>query len=306
MLNDKKEESMKKKIKVAIVTVVCALLFMAGYSFSSLAANDVVRIGNVEFAEQRILGQLFAIYLESKGYKTEVSELPSTWSIFNALKNGDIDVYTDYTGALYGVIFNRAKALSEDETYNYVKTRLEEEYGITLLKPLGWNNTYMLTVTPETAKKYRLKTISDLIPVANRMILGSDPEFPYRKDGLIGLSETYVGLNFRNTKSMPQALTYQALVDGKVDSIASYSTDGQIEQYGLVNLIDDRNFFPPYYVAPILKMDFAAKNPEVVAALEKLANQWTEDDMKKYNLMVDEGQDPRAVAELMLRDKGLI
>jgi glycine betaine/choline ABC-type transport system substrate-binding protein len=297
---------MKKKIKVAIFMAVCTLLLLAGYSFSSLAVNDVIRIGNRGFAEQRIIGQLLAVYLESKGYKTEVSDYSSTWSIFNALENGDIDVYTDYTGTLYGVIFNRSKALSKDETYNYVKSRLEKEYGITLLKPLGWNNTYMLTVTPETAKKYRLKTISDLIPVATRMILGSDPEFATRKDGLIGLSERYPGLHFKYTKSMDQALTYPALVDGKVDVIASYSTDGQIKQYGLVNLIDDRNFFPPYYVTPVIKMDFAAKNPKVVAGLEELANQWTNEEMKKYNLMVDEGQDPRAVAELMLREKGLI
>lgn len=297
---------MKKTIKVAIFVVTCTLLLMAGYSFSSLAANDVVRIGNREFAEHRILGQLLAVYLESKGYKTKVSNYPNSWSLFTALQNGDIDVYGEYIGTLYGAILSQSKTLSQDETYHYVKNRLEERDGITLLKPLGWSNDYLLTVTPETAKKYRLKTISDLIPLANQMILGSDPEFAYRKDGLIGLSEKYTGLNFRYTKSMPQALTYKALVDGTVNIIASYSTDGQIEQYGLVTLIDDRQFFPPYNVTPLLKMDFAAENPELVAALEKLHNQWTNEEMKKYNFMVDEGQDPRSVAEMMLRDKGLI
>jgi len=294
----------KKKIKVAIFMVACTLLLIAGYS--SLAANDIVRIGHREFAEQRILGQLFAVYLESKGYKTEVSEFPSTRSIFNALQNGDIDVYTDYTGTLYGVIFDQFIPLSEDETYNYVKNRLEREYGTTLLNPLGWNNSYVLSVLPETAKKYHLKTISDIIPVANQMILGSDSEFANRQDGLLGLSKLYVGLNFKNTKSMDQALTYQALVDRKTDINASYSTDAQIEKFGLINLIDDRNFFPPYYVTPILKMGFAEENAEVVAALEELQNQWTEAEIMHYNYMVDEGQEPRAVAEIMLRDKGLI
>lgn len=298
---------MKKIItKVAIFIVACTLFFTAGYSFSSLAANDIVRIGHKKFAEQRILGELFAIYLESKGYKTEVSEFPSTRSIFNALQNGDIDVYTDYTGALYGVILDQFENLGKDETYNYVKNRLESGYGITLLNPLGWNNTYVLSVLPETAKKYHLKTISDIIPVVNLMILGSDSEFANRKDGLIGLSKTYVGLNFKNTKSMDQALTYQALVDGKTDINASYSTDAQTVKFGLINLIDDRNFFPPYYVTPVLKMGFAEENPELVTAIEELQNQWTEAEITQYNYMVDEGQDPRAVAEIMLRDKGLI
>ena len=296
---------MKKNIiKVAAFIVTGTLLLLAGYS--SLAANDIVRIGHREFAEQRILGQLFAAYLESKGYKTEVSEFSSTWSIFNALQNGDIDVYSDYTGALYGVIFEQYAPLGKDDTYNYVKKRLEREYDITLLNPLGWNNSYVLSVLPETANKYHLKTISDIVRVSNLMILGSDSEFANRLDGLLGLSKTYAGLNFKNTKSMDQALTYQALVDRKTDINASYSTDAQIEKFGLVNLIDDRNFFPPYYVTPVLKMSFAAENPGVVAALEALQNQWTEAEITHYNYLVDEGQDPRAVAEMMLRDKGLI
>lgn len=291
-------------IKVAIFMVACTLLSMAGYS--SLAANDTVRIGHQNYTEQRIVGQLLSVYLESKGYKTEVSEIPGTWLIFNELKNGNIDVYGEYTGSLYGAIFDQSRTLSKYKTYYYVKHRLENEYGITLLNPLGWNNAYVLTVTPETAKKYKLKNISDIIPVAQNMVLGSDMEFAYRTDGLIGLKEKYNGLEFKSTKSMDQGLTYQALVDGKVDIIASYSTDPRIEAFGLVNLIDDRSFFPPYYVAPILKMDFAKKNTAVVAALEELENQWTDAEIMQYNNMVDEGQDPRSVAELMLHDKGLI
>ena len=293
--------------KVAIFLVACILLFMAWYSHSSsLAANEVVRIAHQNHAEQRIIGQLFAVYLESKGYQTEVSEIPGTWLIFNELKNGNIDIYGEYIGSLYGAILNQSKSLNEDETYHYVKNRLEKEYGITLLKPLGWDNTYVLSVRPETAQKYHLRYISDIIPIADEMVLGSDMEFAYRKDGLIGLTETYAGLEFKGTKNMDQALTYQALIDGTTDINASYSTDARIETLGLVNLIDDKNFFPPYYVTPVLKMDFAEKNPQVVAALEQLENQWTEEDMKHYNLMVDEGQDPRSVAEMMLHDKGLI
>lgn len=297
---------MKKIIKIVIFMVVCMILIMAGYSHSSLAANDTIKIAHRSFAEQRIVGQLLAVYLESKGYKTEVSEYPSITRIFNAVQNGDVDVYGDYTGTLYTNILNQAKTLSKDETYNYVKNALEEEYGITLLKPLGWNNTYVLSVKPETAEKYQLKTISDIIPIADEMVLGSDVSFANRKDGLIGLTETYTGLYFKRIKPMDQALTYQALMDGYTDINASYSTDAFIEKFGLVNLIDDKKYFPPYYLTPVLKVEFAEKNPEIVAALEELENQWTETEIMQYNLMVDEGQDPRSVAEQMLRDKGLI
>lgn len=298
---------MKKKLKAAVFIIACILAFSVGYSLTSLAANDdAVKIGHRNFTEERLVGQLLSVYLESKGYKTEVIEIPSINRIFNALQNGDIDVYGEYTGTLYTNILNESESLSKDQTYNHVKEHLEKEYGITLLKPLGWNNTYVLSVRPETAKKYHLKTISDVVPFSNQMSLGSDEEFAYRKDGLIGLLETYRGLNFQNIKPMDQALTYQALFNGQTDVNASYSTDARIEKFGLVNLIDDKNYFPAYYLTPLLKMDFAEKNPEIVTALEKLENQWTDAEITKYNQLVDEGQEPRAVAEIMLRNKGLI
>lgn len=71
-------------------------------------------------------------------------------------------------------------------------------------------------------------------------------------------------------------------------------------------MIDDKHVFPPYYCTPIMKMDFAQKNPEVVKALNALGNVFSNEDMQKYNLMVDEGGSVESVATLMLQDKGLI
>ncbi|WP_256369606.1 glycine betaine ABC transporter substrate-binding protein [Fusibacter sp. A1] len=192
------------------------------------------------------------------------------------------------------------------ETFDYVKSASEEKDGITWLKPLGWNNTYVLSVRPETAETFNLTNISDLVAVSGDMILGSDDEFINRMDGLIGLKELYLGLDFSKEVSMDQSLTYSALKDSKIDVNTSYSTDGRIAKFGLVNLVDDKNFFPPYYVTPILKMEFANENPEVVKALEELGGHWTEAEMQVYNLMVDEGDSARDVATLMLTDAGLL
>ena len=316
-------KSMTRHIKkTGIFFAACVLLIMAGYSYlaainaatadcpttghSPVDTNDIIKIAHRSFAEQRILGQLLAVYLESKGYKTEVSEYPGIKQSFNELQSGNVDVYAEYTGTLYTNILNQTKTLSKYETYNYVKNSLEKEYGITLLNPLGWNNTYVLSVRPETAETFRLQRISDIIPVSHQLVLGSDELFANRKDGLIGLLDMYHGLNFKGIRPMNQALTYQALIDGITDINASYSTDAEIEEFGLINLIDDKNYFPPYYVSPILKISFAEKNPEVVAALNDLGDRWTEKEIAQYNYMVDQGQDPRAVAEMMLRDKGLL
>lgn len=295
---------MKKTIrKISAILAACLLLVMAGCSTSG---GDTVKIAHKNYTEQRVTGELMSLYLESKGFKTKVSELAGTMLCFNALKSEDVDVYAEFTGTGYGTILKQTDVLGVDETYDYVKTHFEKEFGITWLSPLGWNNTYVLSVAPETAAKYNLTKISDLVPLAGDMVLGSDAEFSNRTDGLAALEKTYTGLKFKDTKSMDQGLTYQALVDGKLDVNVSYSTDGRISKFGLVNLKDDQNCFPPYYVTPILKMDYAEKNPEVVAALEELANLWTAEEMQKYNLMADEGATPKEVATMMLQEKGLI
>lgn len=290
-----------KKLLIIIMTLMLALA-MVGCS----GGDDVIKITHKDYTEQRITGQLMSLYLESKGFETEVTELSGTMLCYTALKNGDVDMYAEFTGSAYGAIFKQTEIIGVQETFDYVKKASEEADGITWLKPLGWNNTYVLTVRKETADEFNLATISDLVPVSKGMILGSDDEFINRADGLPGLKELYVGLEFGDVISMDQGLTYAALKDSIIDVNTSYSTDGRIAKFGLVNLEDDKNFFPPYYVTPILKIEFAKEHPEVVKALEELGGHWTSADMQVYNLMVDEGESASNVARLMLIDAGLI
>jgi len=142
--------------------------------------------------------------------------------------------------------------------------------------------------------------------VAPDMVMGCDDEFQNRADGLPGLKEAYPGLEFKDEVAMDQGLTYAALKNGEIDVNVSYSTDGRIAKFDLVNLEDNRNFFPPYYVTPILRMDYAEENPGVVEALNELGGHWNDEAMQQYNLAVDEGADARETATQMLKDAGLI
>ncbi|HKK95463.1 MAG TPA: glycine betaine ABC transporter substrate-binding protein [Anaerovoracaceae bacterium] len=297
---------MKKKKLLSLIVVI--MLFAALFTGCSSEDEEKTTISIVHknYTEQRLLGQMLGQYLESKGYETKVSELGGSMLCFNALKSGDADMYAEYTGTGYCGILDETEILPAEDTYNYVKEVFEDEYDILWLKPLGFNNTYVFSVTKDTVAEYGVETISDLIPIADELLLGSDAEFTSRVDGLPGLVKVYEGLEFQSTKSMDQGLTYQALVDENIDVNVSYATDGRIAKYDLVNLIDDKSFFPPYYCTPILTKDFADANPEVVTALEELENLFSDEDMQKYNLMVDEGESPDNVATKMLEDKELI
>ena len=297
----------KKLLSIFMVTIIAAGL-LAGCTSKTSENNDkdAIRIVHKNFTEQRLVGQLFSVYLESKGFKTTVSELGGTMLCFNALKGGDADLYAEYTGSGYMGILGETEILSADATYDYVKNTFENDYGITWLKPLGWNNTYILSVTSQTAQDLGLKTTSDLIPYSGTRVIGCTAEFANRTDGYPGLVEAYPGLSFKKVMSMDQGLTYEALKNGELDVNVSFSTDGRIAKFNLVNLEDDAGFFPPYHCVPILKQSFAKEHPDLVEALDAIENKWSDNDMQTYNLRVDEGEDARDVATEMLKDAGLM
>lgn len=292
---------MKKRL--FLLTAILLLLL----SFAGCTQKDkVIKIAHKDYTEQRITGQMLSVYLESKGYKTEVSELSGTLLCYTALRQGDVDVYAEFTGSAYAAVFGQTEILGVQETYDYVKAHSEQEHGITWLSPLGWNNTFILAMRAEDAQKNGITNVSSLVPFAKDYIIGCDDEFIIRSDGLPGMKQAYEGLTFKQEIPMDEGLTYAALRNGDLDVISAYSTDGRIAKYNLVTLVDDKNFFPPYFVTPIIRVDYAEKNPEIVAALNDLGGRWTDEDMQRYNLMVDEGADAREIATLMLRDVGLI
>lgn len=295
---------MKKK---GLLLILVAFILTTGIMMGCSKKEDkVVRIGHKNYTEQRLTAQMLAVMIEDKtDYKTKVTEFGGTMLCFEALKNNEIDVYPEFTGTAYGAILQQLEILNQQETYDYVKKEFEDKYGMTWLNELGWNNTYILSVTKETAETLGVSTVTELIPHAKNMIMGCDNEFIGRSDGLPGLKDAY-GIEFKQETPMDQGLTYAALRDGQIDVNVSFSTDGRIAKFSLVNLQDDKNFFPPYYVAPILKQDYTGANPEVVKALNEMSGKFTDEDMQKYNLMVDEGADPKEVAAQALKGKGLI
>ena len=285
---------------------VMFLLFCFFFGCGSPEKAETIKIVHKNYTEQRLVGQMLSLYLESKGYKTEVSELGGSMLCFNALCNGEADLYAEYTGTAYMAILGETKILSEEETYGFVKKVFDDQYEIIWLDPLGWNNTYVLSVTSQTALERGLKKTSDLIGDSENMVIGCDSEFANRTDGYPGLLEAYPGLSFKKLVTMDQGLTYDALKNGDLDVNVSFSTDGRIAKFDLVNLIDDASFFPPYYCVPIVKKACIEQNPKIGDYLTELKNAWSEEDMQKYNLRVDEGEDLKTVAESMLQDAGFL
>lgn len=292
---------------VRTILLVAAIVVFAACGKKEAEVETIV-IGHKNYTEARVLGQLFAVMIEDNtGYNTDVRELGGTQIAYEALKTGDISLYPEYSGTVYGALLGESGMKDPDEVYNHVKEKLKENDNLDFLNPLGYNNTYTLAVRPETAEKYNLKTFSDIAENSGDLVIGATMEFLEREDGMLGLKKTYPGMEFKDEKGLDGGLRYTAIKDGKTDVADAFSTDGKLITYNLVILEDDKNFFPPYYVAPLLNGEFAASHPEVVAALEKLAGQISEDEMQQLNYRADEeGLPARVVAEEFLKERGLI
>ncbi|WP_394870407.1 ABC transporter permease/substrate-binding protein [Clostridium butyricum] len=299
----------KRNKIIALVTslILIVILFFSNNPFQK-SSNKIV-IASKNFTEQIILGNMLEQLIEAKtdiDVETKLN-LGGTQVAYSALKSGSVDLYVEYTGTAYVNLLDIKDGNNNpDEVYNKANELLKEKEKVQFLKPLGFNNTYALAVKKDTAEKYNLKSISDLSGISQEFLMGPTIEFANREDGLLGLNKAY-NLNFKDVKPVDGGLRYTALMNKESDVIDAFTTDGLLDKFGLEVLEDDKNFFPPYYAAPLIRMDTLKEHPELEEVLNLLANKITDKTMRKLNYEVDvNGRDPETVANEFLVSEGYI
>ena len=310
MKSKEKQVKQRKKQKAILSTVAILLIvtFVVSGLNSMNQSNKVIKIGSKDFTEQVILANMFADLIEEKTDITVEREtnLGGTQVCFTALNTGSIDLYFEYTGTAYGDILKYPTNTDMKEVYQTVKEDFKENYNIDVLEQTGFNNTYVVAVKEETAKKYNLKSISDLKNAASKLTIGTTFEFLNREDGLPGLTNHY-GFEFKDTVSLDGGSRYIALMNNETDAVDAFSTDGLLKKYDLVTLEDDENFFPPYYAIPIASSEIVEKYPEIVPIIEELGSKLTDEIMIELNYKVDElAMDPEVVGREFLVENGFI
>lgn len=295
----------KYKLAVSLVVLVC---IMGGVVFSYTRNKNTIVIGSKNFNEQLVMGNMIASLIEDNtDYKVDRKlNLGGTSVVFDAMKAGDVDLYVEYTGTGLVNIMKQNSVSDENKVYDTVKDYFHKNYQMEWMKPLGFNNTYVLAMNKAVANKYNLNSISDLAKVSNELNLGSTMEFTNRPDGYPGLQKQYSGLNFKTVKGLDGGLRYSALEKNETQVTDAFSTDGLLKKFGLKTLKDDKNFFPPYYAATLIREDTLEKYPKIKPVLEKLEGKITDEDMRNLNYRVDSGEDPKIVAEDFLRSRDLI
>ena len=259
--------------------------------------------------EPEILANMYKILIEENTDMT-VTVKPNfgkTTFLYEALKKGDIAIYPEFTGTVTESLLKPAPQVGHDPgaVYRAARDGIKQQDDLALLKPMAYQNTYAVAVPKKIAQEYDLKTISDLKKVEGQLKAGFTLEFNDREDGNKGLQKVY-GLNLQ-VATMEPALRYQAIQSGDIQITDAYSTDAELARYDLVVLEDDKQLFPPYQGAPLMKTALLEKHPELEAVLNKLAGKITEKQMSQMNYQVGvEGKSANQVARDFLIQEGII
>ncbi|MDO1527440.1 glycine betaine ABC transporter substrate-binding protein [Fulvimonas sp. R45] len=245
------------------------------------AGDAPVRIGSKQFTESVILGELATVTARRAGAAvTYRPQLGGTRILWQALRDGDIDVYPEYTGT---ITHDLLKDLPADAGIDALRARLKP-LGIGITDALGFDNTYAIGMRADEAGRLGIARISDLAKHPE-LRFGFSNEFMDRDDGWPGLRRRYA-LPQTQVNGMEHVLAYRALASGAVDATDVYSTDADILYYHLRTLDDDRHYFPRYQAVYLYRLALERSAPDFVAALRKLAGRIDADAMRRMNAAV--------------------
>ncbi|HVS20553.1 MAG TPA: glycine betaine ABC transporter substrate-binding protein [Pyrinomonadaceae bacterium] len=300
--------------RIAWATVALGIVLM-GYTAwrgmrsrsNSSASHGHVTVGSKDFTESILLAEIVAQMLEAKNIQVDrVFDLGGNLA-HNAIVAGQIDLYPEYTGTSFAAILHHQPISDPRAVYDQVKREYAQQFNVEVSPPLGFENTYAILVRGEDARRLNLKTISAAAAYASQWRVGFGQDFMSRADGYAGFSRAY-GLQFAESPhEMALDLSYTALASHKVDLIAGNSTDGRIAALDLVQLEDDRRYFPPYEAVLLARKDASGRVPALREVLQKLAGAISTEEMCKLNYQVDgEKRDKKNVVRAWLNSKGLI
>jgi osmoprotectant transport system substrate-binding protein len=273
---------------------------------SSGSGKPAVTIGAKNFAEENILGNLYAQALKAKGFKVTLTEnVGSSEIIHKALQAGRIQMYPEYTGTLLSAVAQQATPpKTEQAAYEQAKTFVEKE-GDTLLEKTPFYDSDALATLPSYASAHKLSSIADLKPLGKSVKLGGPPEFATRSQALPGLEKEYgIKPTFR---PVPIEASYNALESGQVQVQDVFTTDGQLLGGKFKVLQDPKHVFGFQNVAPVVKKSvLSQQGPEFEETVNKVSKLLTIPAIQQMNKAVTvEKQSATNVATQFLKANGL-
>jgi osmoprotectant transport system substrate-binding protein len=300
----RKHRSRAAKAAFAVSLGVAIILgLFAGTARPAAKAGPTIVIGNKDFAEEYILGELYRQALEAKGFDVDYKgNLKSTEVIHTALTSGKINFYPEYTGVIVQVVHHRTSSPKTAAATYALAKKLEAKSGLTLLRPTPFYDTDVIAVTNATAKKYGLKSVGDLKKVGS-FKFGGFPECETRTTCFLGLKNAY---GVTNASFVPLAgiSAYAALDGGQVLAADVFSTDPPLGKNSKYTVLADPKHIGGFQnVAPIVKTSVVNEaGPEFAKTVNAVSALLSQEAIVAMNkaVIVDK-KAPAAVAKAFLK-----
>ncbi|MCG6842870.1 glycine betaine ABC transporter substrate-binding protein [Fusobacterium nucleatum] len=298
----------KYKINLKVIILGLFIVIFGAYFSLNSKKDKTINIATKPMTEGYILGQMLTELIEQDtDLKVNITNGVGggTSNIHPAIVKGEFDLYPEYTGTSWETVLKKEGSYDESK-FDELQKEYKEKYNLEYINLYGFNNTYGLAVNKDIAKKYNLKTYSDLAKASNNLIFGAEYDFFEREDGYKELQKVY-NMNFKKQIDMDIGLKYQAMKDKKIDVMVIFTTDGQLAISDVVVLEDDKKMYPSYRAGTVIRSEILSEYPELKPVLEKLNNILDDKTMADLNYQVEsEGKKPEDVAREYLQEKGLL
>ncbi len=264
-------------IGILILSACSGSIPNSGSSNNNSASNGTkgtITVGGKLDTEAQLLTEMYTQLLENAGYKVnEKLALGNSIIVSQAIKSGAIDLYPEFTATGLNDLGIKS-TYDPQKDYTAVRQGYEQKYNITWLTMAPLNDGYALCTSNDQSQKLGITSISDLVPKVAQLTLASP------SDGISfvdGLKDTY-GIDTKSFKSVQKvdySIGFQSLKSGTAQVVVCYTTDGSVTSNGNIFLKDDKNGFPQFHPAPIVRDEVLQKYPDIATVLDPLAPKLT-------------------------------
>jgi osmoprotectant transport system substrate-binding protein len=272
------------------------------------AGKPEVTIGDKNFTEQFLLGELYRQALAAQGFTVSLNRnIGPTEVTIPALESGRLDLYPENLETWNRSVAGIAHTFGTAAGAYQAGQRYALAHGLELLDPTPFSDTMGIAVTIPYATQNGLETIGDLRTVAQSLTLGAPLQPQQSPHGPAAVEQVY-GFMPAIFKPLEIGDQYRALDQGTVQAAVVATTDGELASGNYKLLRDPGHAFGWGDVVPIVSTKvIATEGPVFAATINRVSALLTTAVMRQLNAAVDiSHQDPAIVAKQFLLQNGIV
>jgi osmoprotectant transport system substrate-binding protein len=270
--------------------------------------RPTVTIGDKNYTEQFILGQLYMQALQAQGYTVNLNpNIGPTDVTLQALKSGALSMYPEYLDVLSANVVHSHNGHVSPQTAYDAAQKYVGAHGLELLNMTPFSDTFGIAVTQAYGAAHRLHALGDLRRVAPSLTIGGEAQLQQAPVGLPRLNSAY-GVKLASFKAIAAGDEYGDLNDGTIQAAYVPTTDGELATGDYRVLGDPKRSFGYGNAVPVVSQAAsAAEGPAFTVTIDRVSALLTTRTMRQLNLLASvAGQSPSDVAKQFLQTHGLI